>query len=95
MATPAEIAAGEAALQAWLDENFGFETDFVPATAELQGASLVIQQWDATQNYADCGQALYQAISKAGYGGEVTQAQCQQAAAAIIAPVLTLRSASR
>lgn len=96
-----DIAAGEAALKAYVDQAVGWEASWVPEQAIRDGAIDVIRQWDSlgpmpnadaeATGRASCGMALYSAIQKAGYGGDVTTGQCMAGADAVINVVIAAR----
>lgn len=86
----ADIEAGAQALRAYVTSVDGWEANFVPWNDYEQGAQLVLSTWDAgaPQNdatYVKCGNALYATISAAGYGNQVTVAQCTAGARAVLA----------
>lgn len=100
--TNGDIAAGEAALTAYVQRTEGFKAYFVPEQAERDGAIDIIKQMDSVGKpdnpdavdllQATCGLALYQAISSAGYGSDVTADQCAEAAGEVIAAVNAYRT---
>lgn len=102
--TNGDIAAGEAALTAYVDRTEGFEAYFVPEQAERDGAIDIIKQMDSVGKpdntdaaellQAACGMALFQAIGAAGYGNDVTAEQCSEAAGEVIAAVNAYRTKS-
>ena len=102
--TDTEVAAGVAALKAYVEQIDGWEADFVSDSTYQQGAIEVIQEWDkenptneqddpaaAATLIANCGLILFQQISAAGYGDKVTADQCATAAQAVMTAVQALR----
>ena len=103
--TDAEVVAGAAALKAYVEQIDGWEANFVSDDTYTAGSTEVIQYWDQknpTNDLSDpdaeatlianCGLALYQSISAAGYGSSVTPDQCVSAAQAVMAAVQALRT---
>lgn len=97
MMTDAQYAAGVAALTAYVKQIEGWKASFVPATVYSEGVSDIFDTWDAASGStqvkeAACGAALYQSISNAGYGDDVTPAQCIAAAQAVMDAALSLQT---
>jgi hypothetical protein len=102
MATVAEIAAGEAALKAFVnhilaEEGKSWEAWFIPEAAYRTGAVDVIHAADGCKDQdpvwrQTAGQnALRVALNSTGQGGQVTDAQCAGGARAILAALDHLR----
>jgi hypothetical protein len=99
--TDSDLAAGVPALKSYVESIDGWEADFVPDQAYSDGVTTVVQAWDSVGQadnsdaldlkYANCGLALYQSISAAGYGDKVTADQCEAAAQAVMTAVLAAR----
>lgn len=102
--TDSDLAAGVAALKAYVQQIDGWEADFVSAQAYSDGASIVITTYDGAGVVgnpapgqldlisAECASKLYASIQSAGYGSKVTPDQCAQASQAVIAAVLSERA---
>jgi hypothetical protein len=86
----AELAAGEAALKAYVQQAEGWKAAFVPEQAYVTGASDVIAAANASADQSSAGRqaagqkALRAAIDATGYGGDVTDAMCTAGAAAVL-----------
>ena len=97
--TDEDIDIGEAALKAYVERVDGFEAWFVQEQAYRDGAIDVIKVMDASGAstdtnalYTACGQALYKAISDAGYSNDVTLDQCVSGATAVVEAVVAGRT---
>jgi hypothetical protein len=93
MMTDAQFAAGVAALTAYVKNIEGWKASFISDDVYSQGVSDIFDTWDASSGStqvkeAACGAALYQSITNAGYGSDVTPAQCIAAAQAVMTAAL-------
>lgn len=88
--TPTQLAAGETALKAYVQQAEGWEAAFVPEQAYVAGATDVVKAALASADQSPAGRqaagqkALRAAIDSAGYGHEVTDAMCAAGAAAVL-----------
>jgi hypothetical protein len=95
--TNQDIATGETALIAWLKKTLGFKSMFIPEQTEKDGTILIIKAMDATEGdeaakaHAAAG-SLYQSISDAGYGSQVTTTQCAACAVVVVDAVIRGRN---
>ena len=96
--TPAEIAAGAAALESYAEDQT-FLAHFAPADAWTNGAASMIEAADASADQSPAGRqnaamAKLQAdIADAGYGSMMSAQQCHDAAAVVLAAVNKIRNA--
>lgn len=100
--TNQDIAVGEAALRAYVNEIEGWKAAFVPEQACRDGAIDIIKAWDSCGplptpdaqaiGYATCGSALMTAIAKAGYGDDVTAEECLTGATRVVRAVVANRT---
>ncbi len=88
--TPAQLVAGEAALRSYVLAAEGWEANFIPEAAYVTGATDVIDAANASTDQSAAGRqvagekALRAAIDAAGYGAQVTDQMCADAAAAVL-----------
>lgn len=91
--TPQDLSAGEPALKAYVQAIEGWKASWIPEANYQQGTSAIIHAADSGKDQSPGGRAnaggraLYSAISSAGYGNEVTPAQCTAAAGQVLAAV--------
>lgn len=79
--TPDQLAAGVAALKQFVDQTKGFFDEMaIPESVYENGVTEIAN----TSNEVDGGQALFNSITAAGYGSDVTIDQCNAAAAVVL-----------
>lgn len=100
--TDQDLAAGVPPLKAYVQQIEGWEADFITDDVYTDGVTTIVNAWDSVGQadnvdavdlkYANCAMALYQSISAAGYGSDVTVEQCSEAAKLVITAVLAART---
>jgi len=80
MASLADIESGANAIKARVYALAGWKANFLPWSDYEAGSRIVLGTFDQGKAVADCGQALYDTIAKAGYGSQVNVEQCTDVA---------------
>ena len=104
MATLEELKADAAAFQSWTDHMLeavgkSFFAMLIPASAWMNGATAVVTAAEKSADQSTSGRqaagfkALRAALNSTGQGGQVTDAQCSQGAAQILAADLKWKAA--
>ena len=91
--TDAELAAGIAALKSYVKGIAPFESMFVPANAYQTAVTDIVTAADGSADQTPAGRqaaaqaAMRVAINSAGYGSEISDQECSDGTAVVLAAV--------